>query len=512
MLTLTMIGLVVMALGPLLVSKFVPRGIGQEIDVNQHNKIQGLQWGVRGLGIVMFLYSVFNGMYFYAEPGYKYHVRTIWGTESAIDSVGYSVKGFGPEVKAWKKAMSVQAIARDFEEEGDVSSAEFEYTSASLPPQNIVFLDQVDANAQATVRFRLPADEATFLTLVHEYRTPANFLNTSLIPAFRETLQATGSMMSAEEYYSGGRTEFNTEFENQMNNGIYIVKRMEVVVEDPSAQTPASANASKGMQQERFGSGKKVVFRVKKQFNADGSTPMRKTQKFTTFGVQVVDARITNMLPNVKFKERMELKQQASADRAIAREKRVQEEEQKHLAVAKGQREVAERQAKAQVEQIEQTTNAETTKQLALTKAQQQKEQAAIDKDTAIIRLEQAKIDAEAVKVMADAEAYKKQAIIKADNALAQKLEAYVETQRVWADAFARRNVPTQMFGSAGSAMTGTDGDVQTFMKLMTMRAAQELSFDQTISREGQQEEGQREEGQREEGQREEGQQEENRQ
>ena len=49
------------------------------------------------------------------------------------------------------------------------------------------------------------------------------------MPAFKETLQATASLMSAEEYYSGSRSEFNTEFENQMGQGIYIVRREEVM-------------------------------------------------------------------------------------------------------------------------------------------------------------------------------------------------------------------------------------------------------------------------------------------
>lgn len=72
------------------------------------------------------------------------------------------------------------------------------------------------------------------------------------------------------------------------------------------------------------------------------------------------------MQPNAKFVERMQLKQQASADRAIAREQRVQEEERRLLEIAKGERQVSERQAKAKVKQIEKTTNAETDKQLAI--------------------------------------------------------------------------------------------------------------------------------------------------
>ena len=125
------------------------------------------------------------------------------------------------------------------------------------------------------------------------------------------------------------------------------------------------------------------------------------------------------------------------------------EEEQRLLAIAKGEREVAERQAAAKVEQIQRTTDAETDKQLALTEARKRQEQADIDRQTAGIRLAQAKIDAEARTVAADAAAYEKKAILLADNALQQKLDAYVKAQSYWADAFAKRQVPTQVFGTS---------------------------------------------------------------
>ena len=156
----------------------------------------------------------------------------------------------------------------------------------------------------------------------------------------------------------------------------------------------------------------------------------------------MTSARVTDVDPNTEFKKRMRLRQQAAADRAIAREQRIQEEEQRLLAIAKGEREVAERQAHAKVRQIEQTTNAETEKQLAITSANKLKEQAEIDRERSVILLEKAEIDAEAVKVAADAEAYAKAAVLEADNALAQKLDAEIRIQRVWAEAYANAMCP----------------------------------------------------------------------
>ncbi len=437
----------------------------------------GVRLGLIGLSAIFIGLGTFNQVFFYAEPGYMYHVRTIIGQEKKVDDVGYNMHLFGRK-NAWKKAMSV--VVDRVTADGVNAESEASGASASLPSQNIMFLDQVDADADATVRFRLPTDEETFLRMAHEYRTPENLLRVALIPAVQETLQATASLMSAEEYYSGGRTEFISEFENQMQNGIYLVRRMEINYTSVKVQT-SEADASDPQDQAEFGNRSKTVFTVKKQYGDTGQ-PIRKIQKFTSYGVAVHEARVTDMRPNAKFVERMQLKQKASADRAIAREQRIQEEEQKLLAVSRGDREVAERQAAMKVEQIELTTKAETDKKQTLIAASKQREQAEIQKETSVVLLDKAKIDAEAVRVAADAEAYKKTQILTADNALAQKLDAEIEIQTVWADAYARRAVPQYVFGGATSD-TPVGGDTETarFMQLMTVDAAKRLAYDRGI-------------------------------
>lgn len=434
--------------------------------------------GLIGAAILAFMVGGFNQIFFYAEPGYIYHVRTITGDEKVVSDVGYNVYLFG-RYNAWKRAMTVQAVA-DQQESMDAETDQHD-ASATLPPLNITYLDQVDANAEATVRFSIPEDQENFLRLAHEYRSPENLLRTALIPAFKETLQATASLMSAEEYYSGSRSEFNTEFEKQMSSGIYIVRREEQL-EITGRKVKSSANASLGEQQQDYGDETKVTFQVNKVLGDDGQ-PLRKAQKFTLFGIEVVDTRITDMRPNNKFVERMQLKQKASADRAIAREQRIQEEEQRLLAIAKGEREVAERQAQAKVEQIQRTTEAQTEKQLALTNAQKLKEQAEISKDTAQIELEKARIEAETQRTLADAEAYQKRVILQADNALAQKLQTEIEIQKTWADAFARRAVPVNVFGGNGDTPTGSDSETRAFMQMLTLDAAKRLNYSREVDK-----------------------------
>jgi len=452
-------------------------------------EFEGMRAFLRGpwlvvVGVVVALgagLALFDQMFFYAEPGYVYHVRTITGEEKVVKDVGYNAHMFG-RYNAWKRAMTVQAAedTRDTQLDAENESTRVG-ASASLPPLNIMFLDQVDANIQATARFAIPTDHETFLVMAHQFRSPTNLLRTALIPAFKETLQATGSLMSAEEYYSGGRSEFNSEFERQMHDGIYIVHRLEVLAES-SRPTSGSANAALGTNQAEYGDESKMIFVVEKEMDSTGQV-VRERQNFTDYGISIVEARVTDLRPNQRFVERMQLKQKASADRAIAREQRIQEEEQRLLAIAKGEREVAERQASAKVVQIERTTEAQTEKQLAITKAEKFRAEAAIAKETAAIELEKAKLEAKTQRTLAEAEAYQKKVILGADNALAQKLDAEIKIHELWAGAYAQRAVPANVFGASADSgiAVGSDGEARHFMQLLTLDAAKRLSYDREV-------------------------------
>lgn len=467
------LGLVIIAAGIV-----VRRSLTYPDNPNFDGMVNMAGLGISVGGVLVLIVTTFNGMFFYAEPGFKYHVRTILGEEKMVSDTGYNLHLFG-RYNAWKNAMSVQASSTGRGEV--VAEAESAQMSANLAPKSLVFLDQVDAEVSATARFELPADQDAFLRLARQYRTPENLLRTELVPAFEETLGATAALMSAEDYFQGGKTEFNNEFQRQMEDGIYLVRRLEQQVAS-GVNRSGSANAALGSDQEEFGEDTKTVFVVQKLLDQTGQ-PRRKEQSFTKFGITVTSARVTDVNPNQKFKDRMALRQQAAADRAIAREQRIQEEEQKLLAVARGEREVAERQAAAKVVQIERTTDAETEKQLAITAAEREREAARIAKEKSEILLEKARVDAEAVQVAAEAEAYAKRQILEADNALTAKLDAEVEIQKLWAEAFARRQVPTYVFGSGdGGAPVGSDDEAQRLFQILTLQAAERLDYDRTIA------------------------------
>jgi regulator of protease activity HflC (stomatin/prohibitin superfamily) len=432
------------------------------------------------LGFAMVLGGGWTGAFFYADPGYNYQVRLITGEVVGYNSPGWKLKLFGTVVP-WRKAMSVAHTVR-VDEEGEESSASI------LPPHTIRMLDRVDGKVKQTTRFRLPDDPETFLALAEEYRTPDNLLRTELIPTVEQVITASSSLMSAEDYFNGKRNDFQLDYDYQMRNGIFIVQREEIRA-DASTPRTASADASKGTDQEEYGDQEQTYFRVTKLMNEDGSFKTR-SHNYQRFGIQVVDAKITDFTPNHAFIQRMEMQQKASADRSVAREQRIQEEEQKQLAIVRGDREIAEEQAKVKKAQIKRTTEAETEKALALIEAERVKEQAEIQREAAAIQLERDRLIAQSKEVLADADKYEREARIEGDGALQQKLDAWVRAQEVWAEASAKRAVPTNVTvlgggNGGGDVPTGANTEMQTLNQLMSLNLARQLNVDTTITGQG---------------------------
>jgi len=436
-----------------------------------------VQKGLAGIAAVTIVVALWSSVLFYAQPGYHYHVRTIAGTETHVTEIGWNFFWFG-KVTPWKNAMSLQTsnLKETLSKDTDTESSAI---SAELGPQTVTFLDQVDGQLYATVRFKTPLDDETFFKMVHEYRTPENLMRTALIPAFKETATVSAQLMTAEEFFSGGRSVFASEFENQMFNGVYLVQRVEKEV--GTKRGTASAKAQKGRKQmSPIDDETKTITVVEKKIDPVTGKPMRNNQKFTEYGISVVEARLMDMVPNAAFRERMKQKQEASAARAVAKEQRLQEEEKKLLAEAAGARAVAERQAEEKQKQIVITTRAETEKQKAITDAERILEQARIEKLAAQEVYERDQIKAKSIRVLADAEAHAKKVVIQANGALEQKIEAWKYGVDRMATAIEKRQVPNSLFlmgGAEGSDLAGSSSEINKLMQIIAADSAKNLSL-----------------------------------
>lgn len=427
---------------------------------------------IMGLGILL------SGAVAYNDAGYCQHTRTIFGTETSTCRTGWYTLGWGRST-AWPHEIT---IAHTLNATGESSFTAF--SGSISEPYRVRLADNWVGDVTQTTRFAIPQDQEQFISMARKFRSPERLINTTLRPAVTASLDSVANMFTMEAYYAGGqRDRFKSEFKDAVEKGRAMVRQVSVSVNSGVEQNPVAANDLESSQDtSEIGDTSSQRLVMEKITDASGNA-VRVAHDYAEHGIIVASAILENLDPDDAFEAQIQARKEAASRRIVAREQRLEQEEQRLLAIQSGETRIAERQAESKVLQIQQTTEAETAKMLALIAASQLQEQAEIERQTAAINLEKARIEAEAVQVTADAEAYAKQAILEADGALAAKLEAWVQAQSYWADAAGKINVPTTVFSGSGA---GTEGDalgtVEQFMNMMMMKTARDLQVDPTIA------------------------------
>ncbi len=414
--------------------------------------------------------TVALGAVSYNDAGYCQHVRTIFGTESAVCDTGWYVSAWGTST-SWPHFITVQNTL-DVEADG----------SAIYPPYKVRLADNWNGDVTQATRFGLPQDASQFLKMARDFRSPERLITTMLKPAVTSSLDSVSNMYTMEEYWAEGkRDEYKSEFAQAVTNGRAEVKQVSLNEAGGVIRGRAAASDSEVTQDDSVMEDTEVrrVYMEKLQ-DASGND-IRIPHDYAEYGIVVSQAILENLDPDDKFEDRIQARKDAASRRIIAQEERREQEEQRLLAIQKGETDVAVRQAAAKTEQIQATTEAETQKKLALIAAERQREEAEIAQQTAAINLERARIDAEAVQVAADAAAYEKRVILEADGALAQKLAAWTEAQAVWAAAASKIAVPATVIGSDGTSGSAL-GTVDQFMSMLMVKTARDLQVDTAIA------------------------------
>lgn len=427
---------------------------------------------VLGGAVLAFFIAIF-GAVSYNNAGYCSHIRTLFGTESMKCNVGWYFSGWGTMVE-WPHSIAIQHLP-------EVEKEVITESSAVYKVKGVRLADNWSGDVTQTTRFNIPTSDKEFLRMVNEFRTPERLIQTALVPAVIAAIDTTANLFTMEEYYAGGmRDAFKKEFFDTISLGPALTEQ----INDPQQlHRRVSANSTSDVTADTNEVVAETEIKiVEKKKDATGQDIRPNKNYFSQYGIVVTSATIQDLDPDQAYEDQIKLRKEAISRRVIARDQRLEQDEQRLLTISKSETEISKRQGEARVKQIEQTTDAETTKKLALIKANQQTEQAAIEKKTAEINLETTEINAKATIVSAEADAKARQLAITADNALKTKIDAEIEIQKVWAEAFANRKVPQIVFGGGkDGAPVGANDEVQTFFNLMNAQAAKSLSYDRSL-------------------------------
>lgn len=416
-----------------------------------------------------------SGSIAYNDMGNCQQIQTIFGTEDATCNTGWYFEGWGHSTR-WPHYITV---ANTDDKTMDASSV--------TPPYSVRLSDNWNGTVTQTTRFGIPQDRDQFLVMAKVFRSPERLVSTTLKPAVTSSLDSVANLFTMEEYYAGGKRDaFKTEFQDAVLKGRAKVKQVTTYGKQSAIVSNAAPNDfAQSADTSNVGETSRRQIVMEKVLDSSGNV-IRERHAYMDYGIIPSTPILENLDPDDKFEDQIQARKDAASRRMVAQEQRKEQEEQRLLEIQRGETEIAKKQAQAKVVQIQRTTDAETEKKLALISADKVRSQAQIAKETSEINLEKARIDAEAVQVHADAEAYKKKVVLEADGALKQKLDAMVQINDKWANAYANRAVPQYVFGSGGGddgAPNGADTEVSQFMQMMIMKSAKDLQFNPNITK-----------------------------
>ena len=367
---------------------------------------------------------------------------------------GLYVTWFGKETKY------NDIITFDF----DKSSSDGE-ASLDQPGIAVRYQDGGTGTIYGKGRFELPIDEVSMLALHKGFRTNQGVAHKLIKTVTEEGMNLTAGLMSSEEAYAEKRATFTKWSRDQITNGKYVTESQEITTTEAD--------------------GKSVTKLIPIIKIGDDGQVMQEESDLDMYGVTVSGFQVADWDFEEKTLEQIAAKREATMAIITAKALAEQAKQEAITTEAQGEAEVMKAKYEVEVDKERAMVTAEQEKEVALIASNKEKEQAEITKEKAQIELETATIEAETVQVTADAEAYAKKVVLEADGALEAKLKTEEVIQTVWAEAFAKRQVPSTVFGSGSGSNgfpVGSNSEVGDFLKLMTVEAAKRLNYDRSIT------------------------------
>lgn len=386
------------------------------------------------VGVVSIVFMLLPQLFFYAEYGTNYYLVSPFGKEYVVmDSRGIQWRGFA-KVTPWTKFIDIKTVEVD--EIGniieDISELEG-YIKIGIP---IRFIDQVTGDAKLAIRFQLPTTEEEFLVLAKKFRTLSNLVNNTLIPTLIEQTKNTGYMFSAQNYISGDAQQFKQTLEEQLKGGSYQVRKEEI---KDTIYNEVTDQASRGIREIT------TVYKVTKVLDNRG-IPIRIPHEITDNGIIVSQVIIQDVDPEPKFKERLERQRDESAKRQLAQQETETAKAEQQKIIAQGENAKASERVAQEKNQVTQIIQHETGLKIEEQKLAKAK-----------VALETAEVEARAIKVMADAEAYRNQKMVSAGLTPQEKAQIEKETAIGVAAEIAKIKLPEYYIqgqgGSGGSSI-----------------------------------------------------------
>ncbi len=380
-----------------------------------------------------------------------------------------------------------KVIAVNFTGDRDVTAASI------LRKIPVRFVDTSLGDASGVVRIRLPTSDADMVKIHREFGSQQNLTSNLLERFVIEAAKSATRLMSVEEHYSGGAGQLSLDFEDQLQNGIFVTEQVIEDVRDGGAQSREEQQSTETSlrRQER------VTVRKKKV--DDKGNYVRTSNPMLDYKITVISGSVQDVDYEQKVDERLTAQKQAAADEALARQNLKKAQQEAKTARALGEKAIAEARARAEKEKLEAEIRALKEASVARINAEREKEVALIQAARRVAEAKQkrseaeqnkltAKEEAEALTTLAKAREEAKESVLDPSMVFKLKMKTYLEAQKVWANAFAKRKVPQMVFGGNASNNEGVlTNDASLTQAIINAMLVKQLGIDPFVTPRGDQ-------------------------
>jgi uncharacterized membrane protein len=328
-----------------------------------------VKWWLSAMIGVLFIFLGVANPFSINDAGQRTVVQPIKGELWTQFGPGLYFSGFFSKKTVWPNNFTIQ-VSREGNKSPD---ADLWVVSNS---KDGTFSEGDNAELEHTVKWDLPSSEAMMLDLHITYNRFENLMSTTLLSYQKKIASFSTQRMSSEAHYSGGKSQLDQYFQDQLRNGQVLLQTNTKtrILEDGSQET---------------------YIDVKPKLDDNGEM-VRVESDIQTFGILSTYTSIDNVhyVEEIDVKLRQKIKY--AADKANSTQELIAAQQEEQTAIVKGRKLIAERTATEEADEIESVIRARKAKLVAAEKLEEDKYKAA-----STLALKKAEAEGDKLKVLA---------------------------------------------------------------------------------------------------------------
>ena len=326
-----------------------------------------IKYGILGVLAVIFLLA-FNP-FSNNDATERTVVQTVGGDLFVRYAPGWYYAGFFATKTVWPNNFTIQ-VSREVNKSEDADL----WQASDM--KDGTFSEGDNAELEHTVKWDMPANANLMKELHVAYANFENLMSTTLLSYQKKIASFSTQRMSSEAHYSGGKSQLDEYFQDQLRNGMVILTTSTKtrIVEDGSSET---------------------YIDVQPKVDKEGVL-LRSPSDIQAFGILSTYTAMDNVHYVTEIDTKLKQKIKYAADKANSKQELIAAQQEEQTAIVKGRKLIAETTATQEALEAEEIIKARKAKLVAKEKLEEDKYKAA-----STLALKQAEAEGDRLKVRA---------------------------------------------------------------------------------------------------------------